>query len=302
MALIAVNSGVDLLGDSSSLPHNTGGDAPQNQETTKEPTTSPKSDQASDQTETNQAPSPSSVSPDDPPDPAFDELLPTLKQMTDAPIMLPANLPEELKYVAVDSGTTGDKYSVWFLNTENKTGEVTQQFVGAAVRGEISVEPSGPGPQFPDYGPGVKQMSLRKTTLPDGTEATLNYYDSETNVPFTVGGFVYQDPSSGQKYLYTVEIDRDSHRGDLIKQVLSSMVLVRGAQAGETTTTANDSGNGPVQQFVIDYYRAVDDQDWSKTYSMLDEASQERFTEAEWIERGSRPARRSPEHQRKLRR
>jgi len=237
-------------------------------------------------------PKPPSVSPDASPDPAFDLLLPTLKKMTDAPIMLPANLPEELKYVAVDSGTSGDKYSVFFLNVANKTGEVTQEFVGAAVRGDISAEPSGPGPQFPDYGPGVKQTSLGKVTLPDGTEATLNYYDPETNVPFTAGSFVYQDPSAGRNYLYTVEIDRDSSQGDLIKQVLSTMVsvpdTVEATSVEPTTPESTTSSEGPttgdfLQQFVSNYYDAVSRKDWTATYSMLDDVSKQKFTEDEWI-------------------
>jgi hypothetical protein len=37
----------------------------------------------------------SSGSPDAPPDPAFDSLLPKLQEMTDVPIMLPAKLPDE---------------------------------------------------------------------------------------------------------------------------------------------------------------------------------------------------------------
>jgi predicted metal-binding membrane protein len=40
---------------------------------------------------------------DSPPDPAFDLLLPTLKRWTDAPIMLPAKLPNGMENVAIDA-------------------------------------------------------------------------------------------------------------------------------------------------------------------------------------------------------
>lgn len=226
-----------------------------------------------------------SVSPDTPPDPAFDELLPTLKQMTDAPIMLPADLPEGLQYVAVDSGTSGDEYAVFFLNEEAENGEVTQQFGGAFVRGEISVEPSGPGPQFPDYGSNMSMTPLGTVSLPDGPQATVNYYDPETNVPFTVGGFVSQDETSGQNYLYLVTVERDTQQGDLIKQVLTSMVSVpdgvEGSAEPEATTTAGETFE---QQFVSAYYDAVAREDWDTTYSLLSNDSKMEFTSDEWYE------------------
>src|SRR5215207_1338116 len=62
-----------------------------------------------------------------PPDPAFDPLLPTLREMTTALIMLPATLPPKLKSVAIgndldnqDSAdtTSGDKYTILFLNPD----------------------------------------------------------------------------------------------------------------------------------------------------------------------------------------
>lgn len=51
-----------------------------------------------------------------PPDPAFDRYLPTLKNRTDAPIMLPAELPEELRYFEIDGNHKGDSYSMTFLS------------------------------------------------------------------------------------------------------------------------------------------------------------------------------------------
>lgn len=38
------------------------------------------------------------------------------------------------------------------------------------------------------------------------------------------------------------------------------------------------------QQFISDYYEAVDNEDWTKTYSMLSEESQAEFTEEEWVQ------------------
>jgi hypothetical protein len=43
-------------------------------------------------------------------DPAFDSLLSTLRQKTSAPIMLPAELPDELENVAVDADRGGEEY------------------------------------------------------------------------------------------------------------------------------------------------------------------------------------------------
>jgi hypothetical protein len=60
-----------------------------------------------------------------PGDPAFDTLLPTRRQMTTAPIMLPTSLPSRVSGVATERDpnetpytTDGDRYAILFLYSE----------------------------------------------------------------------------------------------------------------------------------------------------------------------------------------
>lgn len=54
----------------------------------------------------------------------------------------------------------------------------------------------------------------------------------------------------------------------------------------EITPMEDDSSDESVtpEDFVFEYYDAVEQEDWEATYSMLAEASQEEFTEEEWVE------------------
>jgi hypothetical protein len=54
------------------------------------------------------------VKPDAPPDPAFEHLLPTLEGMTDASIMLPARLPDEMDLPAINGYYSGEEYGIVF--------------------------------------------------------------------------------------------------------------------------------------------------------------------------------------------
>lgn len=88
---------------------------------------------------------------------AFDALLPTPRQMTMAPIMLPARLPEELSNVAIDSATGGDEYGILFL--AQPTDDIVKDYVHAYDKGtirstsdprEVSAGPGGGSPYGPE--------------------------------------------------------------------------------------------------------------------------------------------------------
>lgn len=212
------------------------------------------------------APEPaSSVSPDAPPDPAFDALLPTLRQMTTAPIMLPARLPEELSNVAVDSATGGDEYGILFL--AQPTGDVVEDYVHAYDMGTIR-SISNPQEVSPEFFDASHEETVE---LPDGTEATLRYLEPAVEgsnaAPFWEGRFEKEEQT------YIVSVPLVDPEVDIARGILSSMVEVSGA---EEEVSAE-------QRFISDYYAAVGREDWSATYSMLDPASQAHFTEEEWI-------------------
>ena len=105
LAFVGLDSGAGLFGGSNpeSLPPSDTREAvPRQPESRQEPT---------------EEPDVSAVSPDAPPHPAFNLLLPTLKRWTDAPIMLPAELPTELENIAIDEHLDGDQYGILFKDT-----------------------------------------------------------------------------------------------------------------------------------------------------------------------------------------
>jgi hypothetical protein len=75
-------------------------------------------------------------------DPAFDPLLPTLRQKTSAPIMLPAELPDELENATVDADRGGEEYGILFLF--EPSGNVEQSYVHANDAGTIVAAPEPP--------------------------------------------------------------------------------------------------------------------------------------------------------------
>ena len=117
------------------------------------------------------------VSPDSPPDPAFDRILPTLREATSAPIMLPAELPDELRNVAVDADASGDGYGVLFL--AEPTGNVLEHYVRANDAGTLTASPE----QEEKASEYFEATGVETVKLPDGTEATLRYME-----PVTEGG------------------------------------------------------------------------------------------------------------------
>lgn len=206
-----------------------------------------------------------SVPPDAPPDPAFDALLPTLQQTTTAPIMLPAELPEELKNVAIDSSYGGDEYGILFL--AQPTGNVVEDYVHAYDAGTIRSTPD-PEEVSPEFFDASREETVE---LPDGTAATLRYLEPSMEggnaAPFWEGRF----EKEGQTYIVNVPLVDPN--GDMARGLLTSMVEV--PDSGEQVSAE--------QRFIFDYYAAVGREDWAATYSMLDAASKLQFTEEEWI-------------------
>lgn len=207
----------------------------------------------------------STVSPDAPPDPAFDVLLPTLQQTTTAPIMLPSELPAELKNVAIDSSYGGDEYGILFL--AQPTGNVVEDYVHAYDAGTIRSTPD-PEEVSVEFFDASREETVE---LPDGTAATLRYLEPAMEggnaAPFWEGRF----EKEGQTYIVSVPLVDPN--GDMARGLLTSMVEIPGL---EEEVSAE-------QQFISDYYAAVGREDWAATYSMLDTASRLQFTEEEWI-------------------
>jgi hypothetical protein len=170
------------------------------------------------------------------PDPAFDRLLPTLRRMTTVPIMLPATLPPRLRSVAIgndpndESGvhtTGGNKYTILFLNRDASPppdlSRIVQPYVNYKVSGTLTTVPAGSPPQ-PDpsrFRTSAKVDRLGTVSLPDGTVAGLYRVvpsEGANYVPFTIGAF----EKANQRY--TVSIEADSPKGNLTRQLLSTMV------------------------------------------------------------------------------
>lgn len=164
------------------------------------------------------------------PDPAFDPILPTLRRMTTAPIMLPTSLPEEIKSVGIEEkaseadpyATEGDKYSILLLYEDTAPDQPFKPYVHYMTAGRIVAWPaSAPAPD-PTNGSGTAQR-LEDVALPDGTVADLERLEPPPGAnygPFTVGTF----EEEGERY--TVMIEGDTPEGAATRQILSTMVRV----------------------------------------------------------------------------
>jgi hypothetical protein len=177
------------------------------------------------------------IPPESRPDPAFDPLVSTLRQMTTAPIMLPATLPPHLKSVAIGNdpnneggpyNTSGDKYTILFLNPNASPRPdptpIVQPYAHYKVAGTLTASPTS-DPRQPDpslfSASGATVQRLGNVGLSDGTVANLERVvppEGANYVSFTVGTFEEEDER------YTLSIEVDTPEGDLARQVLSTMV------------------------------------------------------------------------------
>ena len=164
------------------------------------------------------------------PDPAFDSLVPTLRQMTTAPIMLSASLPPEVGGVAIEQDpnegnrytTGGDKYTILLLYSNTNPSQIVQSYVHYMTLGRLTASPTSTPSPDPTNSLGTPHQ-LGDVALPDGTVANLVQLEPLQGAnygPFTIGTF----EEEGERY--TVMIENDSPEGDLARQMLSTMVKV----------------------------------------------------------------------------
>ncbi len=258
VAALALNSGLELLGSSDPQPASDGGNEPAPKEGTGNT---------------------ASVSPDSPPDPAFDSLLPTLRERTDAPIMLPAKLPDEMDLPAIDGyvGEDVEGYGIVFpYGPQEVIAQVSNAETLGTLRGYLQEEDRAN--EFFDA------ESIEEVVLPDGTEATLRYMvpagRSGSQGPFWEGKF----DKEGFTYVLTV-VKPNEITEEEVRQTFSSMVLVKGSGDEGADTPEPNPDEEALEEFGYEYDEANRGGDWERTYAMLDEGSQQEFTEEEWAEK-----------------
>lgn len=217
----------------------------------------------------------SAVQPGAPPDPAFEALLPHLRQMTTAPIMLPAVLPEELKNPAIRKGLNpggADVYGILFTNISNQG--VFQDYRGATDFGNLS---GGPEPPWGESSIGEIVEASETVSLPDGTQAEMRYIvPADQTVNWSPH---WEARFTREGHAYTLEVMVEDPEGDIIRRAVSSMVEVTPNNPSEEFMAAQ---RRELVAAVKDYYEAVDRGDWAYTYSNLDHRTRQRFTREEW--------------------
>jgi TIR domain len=161
------------------------------------------------------------------PDSAFDELLPTLRQKTTLPIMLPAKLPDKLKNVALDAGVDTDSYTIVFFREPLKNNlkrwgrtDVVEHWGRTDTYGVFQVrrEPESRSNQY------FEATSVEEVKLSDGIEARLRYME-----PLGKGAYGPYWEAKFYKHgtTYTIIITAGSKVvKDEVRQVLSTMVSV----------------------------------------------------------------------------
>ncbi len=263
VAALALNSGLNPLGSSDPKPAGTPGGTPTQREETQDPRVA-------------------SVSPDAPPDPAFALPLRALGNKTDAPIMLPAKLPDELKNVAVDADLEGDSYGILFLAAPPDNLE--ESFANYKTVAMLRAVPESESQ--PDQG--YSTTSTESVGLPDGTKATLRYMEPVSELTNLLPKWEGAFDKDG--YTYTLSTELGQNGKEIVEQALSTMVLVRGQVSGvaeepSAPSTQPNPDEEALEEFGRDYDEANRGGDWETTYAMLDEESQQQFTEEEWVEK-----------------
>jgi hypothetical protein len=204
-------------------------------------------------------------------DSAFDPLLPTLRQTTNAPIMLPADLPEELQNVAVDADRGGDGYGV--LSLYRPTGNVVEGYVHANDVGTLVAAPDSPY-EASDLFEATKEEAVE---LPDGTESNLRYMEPKEGVLVNQGPF-WEGSFEREGHHYVLRVLLDDPSGDIARRALSSMVEVPDSAASGT-----EDLEAQAEAAAGEYYRAAGVGDWAYTYENLDSETRALFTEEEWF-------------------
>jgi hypothetical protein len=150
--------------------------------------------------------------------------------MTTAPIRLPSSLPAKVGSVAIEQdpnegnpyNTGGDKYTILFLYSEPESNQIVRPYVHYLTLGRLTASPASVLVIDPTNSLSTLQQ-LEDVTLPDGTSANLERLEPPQRAnygPITVGTF------EEDGYRYTVLIDNDSPEGEVIRQIVSTMVKV----------------------------------------------------------------------------
>ena len=215
-----------------------------------------------------------------PADPAFARLLPTLQRMTTAPVMLPAELPPQLKNVAIARDLNGaaryttsdDTYTILFRS--QPPADIVQPDVHALRRGTLTASRE---PMSPDL-PQITETPRGTVELPDGTEANLTLQEAPgTNMgTLSVGTF----EKDGWTYTLSLQVG-ESQSADVTEQVLSTMVSV--PESVTADSESSETSEASLRRAVEDYYEAVERKDWGYTYDNLDSETKQSFTRSEWI-------------------
>lgn len=151
------------------------------------------------------------------PDPTFDLVLPILTGETNVPVMLPAELPTAFENVGVDENRLDEySYGVTFLSTP------PDELVGSWGRYEIVGTLEAVPTSVYESDQGFEATSTEGVTLPDGTEAELNYMEP------SVEGAMYGPQWTGtfEKDGYTYSLELQDYGKENVEQALSTMVEV----------------------------------------------------------------------------
>lgn len=165
---------------------------------------------------------PASTSSGTSPDPAFDLLLPPLEFQTTAPIMLPAELPNEFENMGINEDMEGDRYELDFLTTP--PDDLTGTYANYEIIGRLRAVPTS---EY-EINQGFEATSTEDVELPDGTEAELSYMEPVEGAMY---GPRWEGTFDRDGYTYTLEMD-DYDREE-IKQALSTMVEIQGSTSRE---------------------------------------------------------------------
>lgn len=153
-----------------------------------------------------------------PPDPAFDLPLQALDNLTDAPVMLPAELPSEFKNVGVGGNLEGESYGVVFL--ANPPDDLVGTWPRSEIVGTLQAVPEAE--YEPD--PSRKAASTEAVRLPDGTEAQLRYMEPVGEAANYGPQWEGKFDKDGYSYTLSTSLGRDGKT--ILTEALSSMVAV----------------------------------------------------------------------------
>jgi len=222
-------------------------------------------------------------------------LLPTLEERTDAPIMLPARLPNEFENVAVDEALNDKSYGIVFLYTSPE--RILQRWARADAVGTLVVTPTSSEQADDEF---FEATSTEAVELPDGTEATFSHMEP-VGTPGAYGPY-WKGEFEKDGHTYTLSTSSDEIDEGAVHQALSTMVPVRGGTVrGGTGETAKGPAEaiGPAgstdldskeieaqaEEAAGDYYRAAGVEAWGYTYEHLDSETQSLFTREEWFQK-----------------